>query len=439
MARRLVFVFSAIALVAAACSSGGSNIEPAVVDTPLTIDALGEGTATSLATEALPLVELERGAPADNRLAVIDDSGNLVVVDPDGSNRAVIASADSALISQPVFSPDGTRLAWSERRGSVTDGPTFLMTANVDGSNTLEAETPFLPFYSYWDPTSSRIAFLGDTSGSVGLGLLEVATGVRQATPVDTGAPYYFSWDPDGSRLFARVANGLQIVQNTGAVERLGPVTAPFRVPIWAPGGDLYLPLGVGSAQILVSTDGLDGVITELLSFEGEIFTVLDPTGRRLAVQTTGGDPATADQVQDTPRVPAVMAGLDVLDLATGELTRVAEELMVAFFWSPDGDRLLMLALEEAAEGDLFLRWNIWHDGDLAAAERFTPSGLSANYIPFFEQYSQSISFWSPDATSFVYAGVNEAGDSGIFVQDAITVGPAELISGGILAIWSPT
>ena len=97
----------------------------------------------------------------------------------------------------------------------------------------------------------------------------------------------------------------------------------------------------------------------------------------------------------------------------------MANEYSPAFFWSPDGTKLLSL-LPEVAPGRIWFRWGVWEDGSSFSTGRFVPSlEFSRDYLQFFEQYAQSMRLWSPDGSAFVYAGEEESGGSGIWIQPA--------------------
>ena len=59
--------------------------------------------------------------------------------------------------------------------------------------------------------------------------------------------------------------------------------------------------------------------------------------------------------------------------------------------------------------------------------------------MPFFDQFAQSVTPWSPDSDRFVYPGIGIDDARGIFVQVAEPGVAPELIADGILAFWSPT
>ena len=61
------------------------------------------------------------------------------------------------------------------------------------------------------------------------------------------------------------------------------------------------------------------------------------------------------------------------------------------------------------------------------------------NYVPFFDQFDQSMSFWSPDSTQIVYAGTSvETGERGVFTHQIGSVVPPLRLVDGELGVWSP-
>ena len=150
----------------------------------------------------------------------------------------------------------------------------------------------------------------------------------------------------------------------------------------------------------------------------------MSPDGRRVAFQVLRGG------IVATP--------VSVIDRKTGATDAVANEYSPAFFWSPDGTKLLSL-LPEVTPGRIWFRWGVWEDGSSFSTERFVPSLVfSRDYLQFFEQYAQSMRLWSPDGSAFVYAGEEESGGSGIWIQPATPDTPPVRLADGVVASWSP-
>ena len=290
------------------------------------------------------------------------------------------------------------------------------------------------------------------------MGLAEVGEGAARGELVNTGIPYHLSWNPTGQVVLARVGNELQLIGFTGIVDPLLSVTANFRVPIWADDA-LFFPRWRGEHQELIRLDLETDERQVIARYDGELLFVLDPTSRLLALQTVPLDPdsglasvasISAKQVR-ADDVPLLEPGrLDVLDLDTGVLSRVSDDPAVAFYFSPDGEQLLVLAVDENLADDdapideivragSWLRWDRWSDGVVRPLARFKPSLVSIQYLLFFEQYAQSHTFWAPDSGSFVYTGTDDDGDDGIWVQAVDGELEPVLIADGTFAVWSPT
>jgi TolB protein len=403
------------AVLAAACTQEPEFDLPTVALTP---------RAESPSTSPAPAAGLD-GAPG--RIAVLDGLGALVTIDPDGSDPVVLAETvpGETLVQQPTWSPDGRRIAWV-RVATGEGGIPTLVTAAADGTTPTETRTAVIPFYLSWDPTSSRIAYLGAASSTdIQLGVAEVA-GAGDATALDTGTSYYLSWNPTGDELFVHV--------DTDRLDRLelgGAITAVdepgmFNVPVWtADGRSLVYATAGEHRQRLVAHDVERDRAEALVRFDGGITFVVDRDARRVAFQVARG--------------PGDVDPLSVLDRETGEVEAVAAEIVPAYFWSPDGSRLLYLIPEETPEGFLF-RWGVWDGESSFTTPRFAPTDTFAReYLRFFEQYAQSMTLWAPDGSAFAYAGTNEAGETGVWIQPAVEGVDPVLLGAGVFASWSPT
>ena len=81
----------------------------------------------------------------------------------------------------------------------------------------------------------------------------------------------------------------------------------------------------------------------------------------------------------------------------------------------------------------------MWDGARSLQLDSFLPTLMyMRDYLPFFEQYAQALTPWSPDSSRFVYAGADRRGESGIWVQAADGAVPPILIADGVFASWSP-
>jgi Tol biopolymer transport system component len=403
---------------------------------------LGAGACTQEPAPQLPQVDVGNAiespstspsasavisSEAPGRLAVLDDVGNIVTLDPDGSNAVVLAEQvpDELVVRQPTWSPDGERLAWVRFAvGDDRDGA--IVTADPDGANPSETPTTVIPFYLSWDPTSSHIAYLGSASETdIALGVADAAGG-EWSTPLDVGSPFFLSWNPSGEQLLVHVGldrlDRLELDGTTSSVEnRLGTFTAP----VWTGNGKTFVYVSTTSAgeRLVTQSVAADGA-HELLRFDGTVVFVVSPDGRRVAYQVG--------------HAPGEVEPLSVIDRKTGEIREVAAEITPSFFWSPDGSRLLYL-FPDLVDGRVWFRWGVWDGESAFSTARFAPSDVFAReYLSFFEQQAQSMSLWAPDGSAFTYAGSSESGESGVWIQPAREGAEPVRVSDGVFATWSP-
>jgi hypothetical protein len=81
-----------------------------------------------------------------------------------------------------------------------------LVTTDPMGSGRTEYPVDTATFFLQWDPTSSRIAYLGNFRGSIGMGVAERGSdGEPTARTIVQGQPFYLSWSPEGERLLVHV------------------------------------------------------------------------------------------------------------------------------------------------------------------------------------------------------------------------------------------
>jgi TolB protein len=359
------------------------------------------------------------------RIAVLDGRGTLTAFDADGSDAVVLADSvpGETLVRQPTWSPDGARIAWV---GLAADGTSAeIMTAAPDGTRPTDTPVAAAPFYLSWDPTSSRIVYLGGSAAAdIELGLVDVAAST--SAPIDAGSPFYLSWAPAGKQLLVHVGTDrLDRLAIDGSHTSLHDRPGTFSAPVWTSDGRTFVYASEGGhGQRLIAYElGTDR--REILArFEGTITFVVSPDGRRVAFQVL------QDQSLATP--------LSVIDRKSGTIERVATEYSPSFFWSPGGDKLLSL-LPEFTPERLWFRWGVWEDGSSFTTGRFVPSlEFSRDYLQFFEQYAQSMRLWSPDGSAFVYAGEDESGESGVWIQPATRDTAPVRVADGVVAFWSP-
>jgi hypothetical protein len=79
---------------------------------------------------------------------------------------------------------------------------------------------------------------------------------------------------------------------------------------------------------------------------------------------------------------------------------------------------------------------------DIASGESkslftFPPSQLFVSIIPYFDQYHQSTTIWSPDSKNLVLSFIGPDGNPGIAVVAASGTLEPRLLTSGLFAVWS--
>lgn len=428
-------------------------------------------------------------APAAvNRIVYVGNDSNIYVVEPfSGATTALTRDGSpDHTYNYPTWAPDARRLAfvgYTFVDETPSEGVLFSISPSGERLTPLFRTNEFFPFYLYWSPDSQVIAFLtpkGPGRLALRLAKSDQADSMRE---VDDGAPFYYAWAPDGSRLFTHVggtradsdeARLAFVSPHTSQRQPLDVLPGSFQAPQWARDGHLLFSTQEGSSQA-VAIAGADGTeIKKLFNYRGRVSFSASPDGSYVAYIVT----------EENIQIPH-FGVIHVVELASGHAIFASEEPGLAFLWSPDGRKLAYLtatltpnqsnlnlvpfspnwtlsfarsqpsALELAAldpqrllssfqaeQGDeprIQLIWKAW---DVNAKETrtiatFTPTRAFLNILPYFDQYSLSSTFWSPDSRFFVYT-TREGEDTGsVWIADVTGETPPRKLGDGLIAFWS--
>ncbi len=292
-------------------------------------------------------------------------------------DRTVLALGDSTLIiTEPVRSPDGTRLAYAQQ----LEGVSAVFVAGTDGANPQRLTHGIWDSGPVWSPDGRWIAYYSDANGDVwvvpsaGGEARQLTSGPARDNPI--------GWLPDGSAVILQRAG-------TGDEQTLvAPLDgAPVRPLFAAPDGNVFAYpspdgskvaffLGRGGRSTLwvqaaaggparqLTTDGLEGARRPRM---------WSPDGRSVLYVTrrTG--------TQDVWKA----------DVETGELTQLTNDIRNDWLpsWSPDG-RWVLFTSDRGGQRDL---WIVPADG--GAARRVTN-----------DLAQESNADWTADGRGIVFA-----------------------------------
>jgi len=210
-----------------------------------------------------------------------------------------------------------------------------------------------------------------------------------------------------------------------------------------------YATLTGGERRVVVAPNPelpAAGLFTRALPHRGQAALAWRPGREQLAVQSAA--------------VPAPHAygPVDLLDVASGDVTRLTDDPVVASWWSPDGrwlatlspvggggDRTVLASAGASAATLHVADQRVQRGGALLSLKvievdtlqtrllgAFVPSPLFvAQYLPFFDQYARSHRLWSPESDALVMPAQDDDGSVQLVVfgldGDVTPLGPGDL------------
>ncbi len=425
-----IFLFTLIALLTTSCLPQDTQIP----QSPL-----------------LPLLERKSGL-----IAYIGTDGNIYVTDQSGrspdavTDDAVIPenqSSDFRFYQYPTWSADGKQVAFVSAEGAggtQTIAEMFVYSVDKEtAAKIFSSETEF-PFYLYWSPDNENVTFLSTSASGQSLLLQSAPVSDGERAILDAGSPYYWSWAPDGNAMIVHTGSGtsstpehLAFLQMDADVieDALDSSPASFQAPAWSPNGEriLYTRVNAEANNEIVVADSTGEFQQSLAEFEFNTAFAWSPDSELVAY------------IEGTQALDAGVIGkLHVVDLATSEDFFQAEDIF-AVFWSPNSRKLayfrslLTEATDSSGQQQLLLQLNMLDtvSGETKELFTFAPTNQFSSILPYFDQYHQSATIWSPDSNNLLLAFQDQEGNPGIALVAASGQLEPRLLAEGFVAFWS--
>jgi Tol biopolymer transport system component len=243
------------------------------------------------------------------------------------------ASTQPAMYEDPVWSPDGGRIAFASTRDDP-NGYLRIYVMNADGSGThrvtddaAEAETA-----PSWSPNGRKIAFQSYASVDVinadGSGRRRVVSDVSCCGP---------DWSPKGRRIaynwYNEFVARVYVVKPDGSGNQLVAAPSPkqdcysYGGPTWSPDGE-RLAFRAGTAADCMPVQPFVGIVSQYRGkvrrlMRGHLPWSLDwgPNGRTILVAENGR--------------------ISLLDVRTGRVRLISRQDTFGAHWSPNGRRII--------------------------------------------------------------------------------------------------
>lgn len=390
---------------------------------------------------------------ADGNMYVSDQGGGHKITFTDDANIPASGTGAFHYYEYPTWSKDNRQLAFVGISGeNSTASGTTLHIADIENETAQEvfSSTSENPIYLYWSPDDETLSYLSTTTTGQTMMLQSISARGGERTVIDTGSPYYWSWSPDGSTMIVHSGSEtsstpvhLSFLQMGSDIveDQLDTLPASFQAPAWSPDGEHILLSRINDQKKneIILTDGhgkfekaigtYDLATSFVWSYDSELVAYIDGI---------------------TPMSSGTLGKLHVLDLTSSE-DFFQDDNVVAAFWSPDSKKLAYFkpilvdpntgetATSDTASPVLIFELHVLDviSGESKQVLKFQGTNQFASILPYYDQYHQSATIWSPDSNNLVLSLFTSDGTPGIAIVAASGQLEPRLLDKGYLAFWS--
>lgn len=397
---------------------------------------------------------------ANDRIVFITTDGEIATISPNGQNTRTLTDTDKRF-QFPAWSPDGQYVA---AIGSNRDGAGVYLVRDQGPGGDLD-ERFFsrnrTPIYLYWSPNSKSLSFIANHSfGDLALYLMPVE-GEPEARILGTGRPFYWNWFSSSEQI---------LIHSGGAGENarlaLLNVTEEESEEVVGIPGFFQSPAVSADGRFWAYAEEHDGGLSWLTVWDREQDAV--ERRRHAGLIAMGWSPSKAQLavISGRPDANNFYGPLRMLDLETGREEMISRNMVLSFFWSPNGRYLAYISLDSATTdvqvqggsksimaktGGQPGNFNLIQDGlahrfqlhvvDFTNGENrllahYTPTFLFlSQFLPYFDQYAHSHRIWAPDSRALVLPmRLDERNQIVVIPVDG---SPYQPIANGDMPFWS--